>query len=197
MALSTSIRYNTYWLSLHVNCATIWWGKTQILMAPLLTNSEYFVLLRESLAKCWPIRVCHWQKHDFPSGSSQEKNLATLNTDLQLVGYVPWLMRVVSEKWCKRAHKLTKKIFWHIFYILWFGSEFSDKRKGFHFFNFRKNAAAGTITLTGMAQRILVGKIVFQTVAARRKRRTVEKALKIFIPKLYVKLFSCINLFDF
>ena len=127
---------------------------------------------------------------------SQEKNLATLNTDLQLVGYVPWLMRVVSEKWCKRAHKLTKKIFWHIFYILWFGSEFSDKRKGFHFFNFRKNAAAGKITLTGMAQRNLVGKTMFQTVAARRKRRTVDKALQIFT-KLYVKLFSCINLYDF
>lgn len=74
---------------------------------------------------------------------------------------------------------------------------FLTKGRAFFFFNFRKNAVAGTATLSGIAQRFSMGKAMFQTVAAKMKRRTVDKTLqkKIISTQLYVKHFSCINLF--
>ena len=100
--------------------------------------------------------------------------------------WTPSLSWCVSEKWCKRAPIC-------LFYILLFGSEFSDKRKGFRFFNFRKNAAAGTATLSGIKQRFSMGRTMFQTVAAKWKRRTVDTTLQIILfTKMYVKLLPCI-----
>ena len=84
-----------------------------------------------------------------------------------------------------------------LFYSLLFGSEFSDKRKDFHFFNFRKNAVAGTATRSGIKQRFLVGNTMFQTVAVKMRRKTVDTTLAIQIfTKMYVKLLSCMNHFD-
>ena len=54
---------------------------------------------------------------------------------------------------------------------------------------------AGTTTLSGIAQRFSMGKAMFQTVAAKTKRRTVDKTLQRISTQLYVKHFSCINLF--
>lgn len=54
---------------------------------------------------------------------------------------------------------------------------------------------AGTTTLSGIVQRFSMGKAMFQTVAAKTKRRTVDITLQIISTQLYVKHFSCINLF--
>ena len=53
---------------------------------------------------------------------------------------------------------------------------------------------AGKPTLSGIAQKFSVGKTMFQTVAAKTKRRTVDERLQIST-QLYVELFSCINIF--
>lgn len=75
---------------------------------------------------------------------------------------------------------------------------FLTKGRAFFFFNFRKNAVAGTTTLSGIAQRFSRGNTMFQTVAAKTKRRAVDKTLqKIISTQLYVKHFSSINLFMF
>ena len=57
---------------------------------------------------------------------------------------------------------------------------------------------AGTATLSGLKQRFSMGRTMFQTVAAKRKRRAVDMTLQIILfTKMYVKLLPCMNLFDF
>lgn len=94
---------------------------------------------------------------------------------------------------------LTKKIFDKFLSIIFIFfnlvQNFLTKGRAFFFFNFRKNAVAGTTTLSGIAQRFSMGKAMFQTVAAKTKRRTVDITLQIISTQLYVKHFSCINLF--
>ena len=82
MDSSTSIRNNTYWLNLQANCATIWWGKTQI--GPLLTSSEYFIFLRESLAKAFTNQSVPLTKARFQTKNKQPRCIKVGN----------WLLRI-------------------------------------------------------------------------------------------------------
>ena len=80
-------------------------------MAPLLTNSEYFVFLRESLAKVLTNQSVSLTKAQFHKRIFTRKKLGHLKYRFAIGWICPMTHESGVREVGKRAHKLTKKIF--------------------------------------------------------------------------------------